>query len=63
MIMTFTEEQFTALYEKIDAIEKSSVAGYMGNPKARLMEINSGVKMMRSMLLDATIVNDGPDAA
>lgn len=61
--MTLTEEQFGVVSAKIDEIIKLAFSGILGNARASLVEIKSVAKEAKDALFEATIGNDGPDAA
>ncbi len=61
--MILTEEQFGVVSNKIDEIIKLAFSGILGNARASLVDIKSAAKEAKDALFEATIGNDGPDAA
>ena len=63
MIICLTEVQFTELNEKLDEIKRLAVSGILGNARVSLADIKNVSDQAKDILLEATIENDGPDAA
>lgn len=61
--MTLTEKQFGVVSDKIDEIIKLAFSGILGNARASLVDIKSAANEAKDALFEATIGNDGPDAA
>ena len=61
--MILTQKQFGVLNERLNEITKKAVSGILGNSRAALVDIKAEADAAKEILLEATIENDGPDAA
>ena len=61
--MILTEEQFGVVSDKIDEIIRLAFNGILGNARASLVDIKAAAKEAKDALFEATIGNNGGDAA
>ena len=63
MALKLDNKDFGTVSEKLDEIIRIAHCGILGNARANLAEIKLVAKQAKDILYNATIGNDGPDAA